>query len=186
MCRRNIRNAILLLAVISVLLPGPDLSNAYARPCAGEIEVRSGEGDHSVEAPGIIVIQEVSEGMEEPEDKEEREGTGHAMPDGSQEELGESCGMFEITGYCSCEICTGDNQLTFSGTVPRPGHTAAADLDIFPLGSRIRIGETVYTVEDTGACITGHVIDIYFDTHEEAVENGRYKAEVFLVKASDV
>ena len=84
MCRRNIRNAILLLAVISVLLPGPDLSNAYARPCAGEIEVRSGEGDHSVEAPGIIVIQEVSEGMEEPEDKEEREGTGHAMPDGSQ------------------------------------------------------------------------------------------------------
>ena len=68
MCRRNIRNAILILAVISVLLPGPDLSNAYARPCAGEIEVRSGEGDHSVEAPGIIVIQEVSEGMEEPED----------------------------------------------------------------------------------------------------------------------
>ena len=107
-------------------------------------------------------------------------------PDGSQEELGESCGMFEITGYCSCELCTGDNQLTFSGTVPRPGHTAAADLDIFPLGSRIRIGEAVYTVEDTGACITGHVIDIYFDTHEKAVENGRYKAEVFLVKASDV
>lgn len=89
MCRRNIRNAILILAVISVLLPGPDLSNAYAKPCAGEIEVRSGDGDHSVEAPGIIVIQEVSEGMEEPEDKEEREGTGHAMPDGSQEELGD-------------------------------------------------------------------------------------------------
>lgn len=59
-------------------------------------------------------------------------------------------------------------------------------MDIFPLGSRIRIGEAVYTVEDTGACITGHVIDIYFDTHEKAVENGRYKAEVFLVKASDV
>ena len=155
MCRRNIRNAILILAVISVLLPGPDLSNAYAGPCAEEIEVRSGEGDHS-------------------------------MRDGSQEGLGESWGMFEITGYCSCELCTGANQLTFSGTVPRPGHTAAADLDVFPLGSRIRIGETVYTVEDTGACITGHVIDIYFDTHEEAVENGRYKAEVFLVKASDV
>ena len=105
MCRRNIRNAILILAVISVLLPGPDLSNAYARPCAGEIEVRSGEGDHSVEAPGIIVIQEVSEGMEEPEDKEEREGTGHAMPDGSQEELGESCGCLlytsPILGKCN-------------------------------------------------------------------------------------
>ena len=69
MCRRNIRNAILILAVISVLLPGPDLSNAYAKPCAGEIEVRSGDGDHSVEAPGIIVIQEVSEGMEEPEER---------------------------------------------------------------------------------------------------------------------
>lgn len=88
MCRRNIRSAVLILAVISVLLPGPGLSNAYARPCAEEIEVRSGEGNHSVEAPGIIVIQEVSVGMEEPE---------------------ESCGMFEITGYCSCGICTGDN-----------------------------------------------------------------------------
>ena len=156
--------------------PGCDISAAaragsfqrLRQTMCREIEVRSGDGDHSVEAPGIIVIQEVSEGMEEPEDKEEREGTGHAMPDGSQEELGESCGMFEITGYCSCELCTGDNQLTFSGTVPRPGHTAAADLDIFPLGSRIRIGEAVYTVEDTGACITGHVIDIYFDTHEKS------------------
>ena len=182
MCRRNIRNAILILAVISVLLPGPDLSNAYAKPCAGEIEVRSGDGDHSVEAPGIIVIQEVSEGMEEPEDKEEREGTGHAMPDGSQEELGESCGMFEITGYCSCELCTGENHFTKSGTAPRPDYTVAADPDVFPLGSRIRIGEIIYLVEDTGASIKGNVVDIYYETHEEAVANGRYEAEVFLIR----
>ena len=37
-------------------------------------------------------------------------------------------------------------------------------------------------VEDTGASIKGNVVDIYYETHEEAVANGRYEAEVFLIK----
>ena len=190
------------LVFMAVLLLKVDFFDSYALPLKGDIEVQAEDGSNTVEAPGIIVIQDTisgedgleTEGLQDNKDdrinkaaQEKQTGKDVPLQDSSQGAAGEeSCGMFEITGYCSCELCTGDNQLTFSGTVPRPGHTAAADLDIFPLGSRIRIGETVYTVEDTGACITGHVIDIYFDTHEEAVENGRYKAEVFLVKASDV
>ena len=190
------------LVFMAVLLLKVDFFDSYALPLKGDIEVQTEDGSNTVEAPGIIVIQDTisgedgleTEGLQDNKDdlinkaaQEKQTGKDVPLQDSSQGAAGEeSCGMFEITGYCSCELCTGENQLTFSGTVPRPGHTAAADLDIFPLGSRIRIGETVYTVEDTGACITGHVIDIYFDTHEEAVENGRYKAEVFLVKASDV
>ena len=93
-----------------------------------------------------------------------------------------SSAMFEITGYCSCELCTGENHFTKSGTAPRPDYTVAADPDVFPLGSRIRIGEIIYLVEDTGASIKGNVVDIYYETHEEAVANGRYEAEVFLIR----
>lgn len=37
-------------------------------------------------------------------------------------------------------------------------------------------------MEDTGASIKGNVVDIYYETHEEAVANGRYEAEVFLIR----
>lgn len=90
-------------------------------------------------------------------------------------------GRFEVTGYCSCDICCGEKEekLTKSGTVPRAGYTAAADPDVLPLGSYIRIEDTIYLVEDTGREVKGNVIDIYFDTHEEAVNFGRQKHYVY-------
>lgn len=96
-------------------------------------------------------------------------------------------GRFEITGYCSCDICCGEKEekLTRSGTVPRAGHTVAADPDVLPLGSIIRIEDTIYLVEDTGREVKGNVIDIYFDTHEEAVNFGRQKHYVYEENKSD-
>ena len=47
------------------------------------------------------------------------------------------------------------------------GHTVAADPEILPMGSRVKIDDITYTVEDTGNLVKGNVIDIYFDTHEE-------------------
>jgi len=89
-----------------------------------------------------------------------------------QEEVhdGTSLGMFDITGYCSCEECCGEKEvyLTKSETVPRARHTVAADLSIMEMGTKIEIDGIVYTIEDTGKSVTGNVIDIYFDTHEEA------------------
>jgi 3D (Asp-Asp-Asp) domain-containing protein len=41
-------------------------------------------------------------------------------------------------------------------------------------------GET-YVVEDRGGAVEGNVIDIYFDTHEEAVNFGSKYAKVFGV-----
>jgi len=47
------------------------------------------------------------------------------------------------------------------------GHTVAADPEILPMGSRVKIDDITYTVEDTRNLVKRTVIDIYFDTHEE-------------------
>ena len=72
-----------------------------------------------------------------------------------------SLGRFTITGYCGCEQCSGGHNLTFSGTVPTPNHTISADLDYFPLGTRLEIDGIVYTVEDKGSSVNGNILDIF-------------------------
>ena len=93
-------------------------------------------------------------------------------------------GVFDITGYCSCEVCCGKKEkyLTKTETIPRAGYTVAADPSILEMGTKVEVGGIVYTVEDTGESVTGNVIDIYFDTHEEAVRFGRQRKEVYLVQ----
>ncbi len=93
-----------------------------------------------------------------------------------------SLGRFTITGYCGCEQCSGGHNLTFSGTVPTPNHTISADLDYFPLGTRLEIDGIVYTVEDKGSSVNGNILDIFYGSHEEALAKGTYTAEVFLVQ----
>lgn len=95
---------------------------------------------------------------------------------------GESAGLFTITGYCGCSRCSGGHLLTYSGTVPTANHTISADLDVFPLGTKLRIGDVVYTVEDKGSSVRDNLLDIYYDTHEAALANGTYSAEVFVVE----
>ena len=89
---------------------------------------------------------------------------------------------FQVTGYCSCTICCGEKEerLTKSETVPRASHTVAADPSVIPLGTRIVIDDVVYTVEDTGKAVEGMRLDIFFDSHEEAVRYGRKEKYVYL------
>lgn len=93
-----------------------------------------------------------------------------------------SLGIFKITGYCNCEQCSGGHNLTYSGTVPAPNHTVSADLSRYPLGTKLKVNGTVYTVEDKGSSVNGNILDIFYSTHEEAVAKGTYNAEVFLVQ----
>lgn len=58
----------------------------------------------------------------------------------------------------------------------------AIDLTRFPIGTQLRIGDTIYTVEDKGSSVKGNTLDIYYDSHDEALANGVYYAEVFLVQ----
>lgn len=96
---------------------------------------------------------------------------------------GELLGTFEVTGYCSCEICCGKKKekLTKSETNPKAGYTLAADPAVLPMGSRVEIDGTIYTVEDTGKAVKGNIVDIYFDTHEEAMIYGRQRKNIYLI-----
>ena len=99
-----------------------------------------------------------------------------------EEHLGEPLGIFEVTGYCGCEKCCGlKGGLTKAEKIPKAGHTIAADPEVLPMGSKVEINDIVYVVEDTGKLVKGTVIDIYFNTHEEAVRFGRQKINVYLV-----
>ncbi|MFR3650524.1 MAG: 3D domain-containing protein [Enterocloster aldenensis] len=100
------------------------------------------------------------------------------LPEESPYYLGE----FQVTGYCSCTICCGEKEerLTKSETVPRASHTIAADPSVIPLGTRIVIDDVIYTVEDTGKAVKGMRLDIFFDSHEEAVRYGRQEKYVYL------
>ena len=95
-------------------------------------------------------------------------------------EKGESLGNFSATAYCPS--CTGSQSLTYSGTVPQAGHTLSADLTLLPLGTKVMIGETVYTVEDTGSSIRGKKVDIFLGSRQEALQFGRQTIEIFAVK----
>ena len=65
--------------------------------------------------------------------------------------------------------------MTASGTVPTAGRTVA--MNGIPFGTKQLINGVVYTVEDRGVPY-GHV-DVYYDTHSQALGNGRYYADVY-------
>lgn len=88
-------------------------------------------------------------------------------------------GEYKLTAYCSCERCCGkwsQFNKTASGTTPQQGRTVACNSLKF--GTRIVINGNIYTVEDTGNMGT-NVIDIYFNSHEAALNFGVQYAEVY-------
>lgn len=92
----------------------------------------------------------------------------------------ETLGEFKVTAYCSCEKCCGEwakNRpdgvvYTASGARAEAGKTIAVDTDIIPFGTEVKIGDTIYTAQDTGSAVKGNVIDIYYDSHDDALEHG--------------
>lgn len=92
-------------------------------------------------------------------------------------------GTFKITHYC-CEkyphTCNaGAPYKTATGTTPHVGG-CAVDPKKIPLGSYVKINGVVYHAEDTGGRIKGNRIDLVVATHEEALQKGTYKAQVYL------
>lgn len=94
----------------------------------------------------------------------------------------ERLGEYTLTAYCACVRCCGkSNGITASGTKATQGRTVACNF--LPFGSEIVINEHTYIVEDRGGKTTlKNKIDIYFDSHEEALKFGKQKAEVVLIK----
>lgn len=89
-----------------------------------------------------------------------------------------SLGTFKITAYCNCAKCCGTaGNRTASGVYPTAGHTVA--MGGVPFGTKLQIFGHTYTVEDRGTPY-GHV-DIFFNSHSEALQFGLTYAEVYQV-----
>ena len=83
----------------------------------------------------------------------------------------------DITAYCSCYVCCGRwsaFKKTANGKPPRANHTVAASRSI-PFGSLVSIEglQGTYVVEDRLATKYDHRIDVYFDSHQAALEFGK-------------
>lgn len=91
-----------------------------------------------------------------------------------------SLGKFKTTAYCSCYTCCGKSDgITATGTKATAGRTIAVDPNVIPYGTEIIINGHTYVAEDCGGAIKGNFIDIYFDTHEQALNYGVKYVEVF-------
>ena len=79
---------------------------------------------------------------------------------------------YKITAYCPCSKCCGKTSgITASGTKATAGRTVAASSK-FAFGTKLNIGGHIYTVEDRGGAINGNKIDIFVNTHAEALQWG--------------
>lgn len=99
-------------------------------------------------------------------------------------------GEFTVTAYCPCEICCGEwtGSQTASGAIPTSNRTVGVDWSMISPGTTIYIDEIgEYIVEDKlseWVCerYDGMIIDIYFDTHEEATSFGKQTLKVWEVQ----
>lgn len=92
-------------------------------------------------------------------------------------------GTCTITAYCPCEQCCGSyaTGYTASGTIATAGRTVASN--VFETGTRLVIGDHEYVVEDTGWTPYGdYWVDIFFDTHEEALAFGVKEMDVYVIE----
>jgi len=85
---------------------------------------------------------------------------------------------FEATAYC-------DLGITFSGVYVQRG-IVAADPRVLPIGSVIEVSagdySGIYTVMDTGGVIKGDIIDIFIPDYEEAVQFGRQRVRIRVIR----
>lgn len=97
-----------------------------------------------------------------------------------------SLGEYKLTAYCACKKCCGKTDgITASGIRAKEGVTIAADTRILPFGTKVIIDDNEYTVQDKGGAIKGNRIDVYFDSHQDALEFGVQYKEIFTMKEGE-
>lgn len=92
-------------------------------------------------------------------------------------------GEFKLTAYCPCVRCCGKSDgVTATGAKATSNRTIAVDTDVIPYGSIVIIDGAEYVAEDCGGAIKGNRIDVYFDTHKEALEFGIQHKNVSMIE----
>ncbi len=127
-------------------------------------------------------------------------GPRYRIPKGAKPQIVK----METTGYCKCGKCCGWKRnwklqpvvaygpgkgqpkavgITAAGTKAAPG-TIAADTRRYPFGTIMYIpGYGWGRVEDIGSAIKGNHIDLFFSSHQKALEWGREYKKVKVWKA---
>ena len=87
-------------------------------------------------------------------------------------------GVCTITFYCAGPCCCGQyaSGYTASGTRATANRTVA--MSGLPFGTEVMIDGQVYVLEDRG--VSGMWVDIFVDSHDEALRRGMYEAEVWI------
>lgn len=89
--------------------------------------------------------------------------------------------IYNVSAYCPCELCCGvyADGITANGHVIEQGEKFVAAPSNIPFGTMIDIpGYGKVPVLDRGGAIKGNKLDVYFDTHQKALEWGRQYLKV--------
>lgn len=83
--------------------------------------------------------------------------------------------QFTAYAYCACKKCCGKwaRGITASGTTAQQGRTIAVDPKVIPLGTHVFVNGQEYIAEDTGSGINNRTIDIFFNSHQAALQWGK-------------
>lgn len=129
------------------------------------------------ETKAEIETQPQPEGETKPTEEPESESESESE---SEPEL-KSLGRFKLTAYCACSKCCGKSDgITASGTKAKQGRTIAVDPKLIPYGTKVVINGRTYVAEDCGGSIKQNRIDVFFNSHKDALNFGIQHAEVFI------
>ena len=98
--------------------------------------------------------------------------------------------VMEVTAYCPCPKCWGRGArgITASGlhVGANGGKFVAADTTILPFHTKLVIpgyaANKTVEVLDRGGAIKGRKLDVFFPTHQQALNWGRRKIEVIVTE----
>lgn len=200
--RRLAMSMIIAIIVFAIVFVGcGNESETFVEPIETiEIEVEYGT-EETVEPTETIVVEEIvkeTEPVEETKPKEivekpkqeqnNKDDSNNDMNNKNDEQKEEESnlvymGRFKLTAYCACSKCCGKSDgITASGTKAKQGRTIAVDPKQIPYGTKVVINGHTYVAEDCGGSIKNNRIDVFFNSHKEALQFGVQYADVYIVK----
>jgi 3D (Asp-Asp-Asp) domain-containing protein len=115
--------------------------------------------------------------------------TAYVPESGSDVQVQPRTIKMEVTAYCPCSKCCGPKAvgLTASGkdVSYNDGRFVAADTRNLPFGTKLLVpgyDESPVEVIDRGGAIKGNKLDVFFPTHEQALEWGRRHLTVTVLE----
>ncbi len=143
----------------------------------------SNPNDGSIEAAGYTKSELVRRAAGEPTPPTRVEALPTAAPN-AVVQLPAVEGPLKLMSFLATAYSLRGN--TSSGVEARRG-IVAADPDVLPLGSIIRIHSPhcagIYTVLDTGANLRGRIIDIYMPIRKQAIQFGSRRVKVEIIRS---